>query len=71
MNDDQMKYTWDSLKKNKIFNSDDTDKLGIGATTDEHWKAIWDLMVTSKINLEGEDYTQAYLKDFVNKKVGM
>jgi len=71
MTDDQMKYTWDSLKKNKIFVSDETDKLGIGATTDEHWKAIWDLMVSSKIAREGEDYKAAYTTEFVNKKVGM
>ena len=71
MNDDQMKYTWDSLKKNAIFTSPDTDKLGIGATTDEHWKSIWDLMVKSKISQDGEDYSAAYIKDFVNKKVGM
>jgi NitT/TauT family transport system substrate-binding protein len=71
MTDDQMKYTWDSLKKNAIFTSPDTDKLGIGATTDEHWKSIWDLMVKSKIARDGEDYKAAYTSEFVNKKVGM
>jgi NitT/TauT family transport system substrate-binding protein len=71
MTDDQMKYTWDSLKKNAIFTSPDTDKLGIGATTDEHWKSIWDLMVSSKIARDGEDYKAAYTTEFVNKKVGM
>jgi NitT/TauT family transport system substrate-binding protein len=71
MTDDQMKFTWDSLKKYSIFNSPDTDKLGIGAVTDEKWKSVWDIMVKSKISQEGEDYKAAYVKDFVNKKVGM
>ena len=71
MTDDQMKYTWESLKKNNIFTSDETEKLGIGATTDEHWKRVWDLMVLSKIARDGEDYKAAYTTEFVNKKVGM
>lgn len=71
MTDDQMKFTWDSLKKYKIFTSADTDKYGIGAVTDEKWKSVWDLMVKSKISQDGEDYKAAYVKDFVNKKVGM
>ncbi len=71
MGDDQMKYTWDELKKNEIFTSGDAKELGIGAMTDARWKAIWDQMVKDKINADGEDYKAAYDSEFVNKKVGM
>jgi NitT/TauT family transport system substrate-binding protein len=71
MGDDQMKYTWDALKNNEIFTSGDAKTMGIGAMTDERWKAIWDQMTKDKIADSGEDYKAAYDSSFVNKKVGM
>jgi NitT/TauT family transport system substrate-binding protein len=71
MGEDQMKYTWDELKRNEIFTSGDAKTLGIGAMTDARWKAIWDQMVKDKISEPGEDYKAAYDTQFVDKKVGM
>ncbi len=71
MTDGQMKYTRDTLKQYGILDSGDARTLGIGAMTDARWKAIWDLMVQTKISQPGEDYRAAYVTSFVDKKVGM
>ncbi len=54
-----------------IVHSGDSLKLGIGAMTDERWKRFYDTMADAGAFPKGVDYKQAYVLDFVNKKVGL
>jgi NitT/TauT family transport system substrate-binding protein len=59
------------LKKFGIVDSGDTEKLGIGAMTDEHIQSFYDKMVKAKIMPAGIDIKKSYTLDFVNKGVGL
>jgi NitT/TauT family transport system substrate-binding protein len=49
----------------------DATKLGVGAMTDERWKAFFDLMRSSKVYDDKVDVAKAYTLAFVNKGHGV
>ena len=71
INDEQIAFSIESMKKFGIVNSGDTEKLGIGAMTDARMQGFYDKMVKAKVLPEGIDIKKAYTLDFVNKGVGL
>ncbi|MEO5322521.1 ABC transporter substrate-binding protein [Mesorhizobium sp. CC13] len=69
--DEQIGFSIEQMKKYGIVDSGDTEKLGIGAMTDERVKSFYDKMVKAKVIPDGIDITKAYTLDFVNKGVGI
>ncbi|MCO5163066.1 MAG: ABC transporter substrate-binding protein [Mesorhizobium sp.] len=69
--DEQIAFSIEQMKKFGIVDSGDTEKLGIGAMTDERMKSFYDKMVAAKVLPEGIDIKKAYTLDFVNKGVGL
>ena len=59
------------MKEFGIVDSGDTEKLGVGAMTDERVKSFYDKMVKAKVVAEGLDISKAYTLQFVNKGVGL
>ncbi|SMH50590.1 ABC transporter substrate-binding protein [Mesorhizobium australicum] len=68
---EQIAFSIDKMKEYGIVDSGDTEKLGIGAMTDERMKSFYDKMVAAKVLPEGIDIKKAYTLDFVNKGVGL
>jgi NitT/TauT family transport system substrate-binding protein len=69
MTDDQMAYSIAKMKEYGIVDSGDAETQGIGAMTDDRWKAFFDSMVKQGIYGSDVDYAQAYTLQFVNKGV--
>ncbi len=69
--DEQIAFTIAQLKKFGIVDSGDTEKLGIGAMTDERMKSFYDKMVKAKVLPAGIDIEKSYTLQFVNKGVGL
>lgn len=69
--DEQIAFSIEQMKKFGIVDSGDTEKLGIGAMTDERMKSFYDKMVAAKVMPAGIDIKKAYTLDFVNKGVGL
>ena len=69
--DEQIAFTIEQLKKHGIVDSGDTEKLGIGAMTDERMQDFYDKMVKAKVEPAGIDIKKAYTLQFVNKGVGL
>ena len=69
--DEQIAFTISQLKKFGIVDSGDSEKLGIGAMTDEKMQDFYDKMVAAKVIKPGIDIKKAYTLDFVNKGVGL
>jgi NitT/TauT family transport system substrate-binding protein len=69
--DEQIAFSIAQMKKFGIVDSGDTEKLGIGAMTDERMQSFYDKMVKAKVMPEGIDIKKAYTLDFVNKGVGL
>jgi len=71
MTDEQIAFSIEKLKEFGIVDSGDSEKMGIGAMTDEKIKSFYDKMVAAGVVKGGIDITQAYTLQFVNKGVGM
>ncbi len=71
MTDDQIAFSIAQMKKFGIVDSGDTEKLGIGAMTDERMKSFYDKMVAAKVLEPGIDIGKSYTLQFVNKGVGL
>ena len=71
MTDEQIAFSIEQMKKFGIVDSGDTEKLGIGAMTDERMKSFYDKMVAAKVMPADIDIKKAYTLDFVNKGVGL
>lgn len=71
MTDDQIAFSIEQLKSFGIVDSGDTEKLGIGAMTDERMQDFYDKMVKAKVVPAGIDIKKSYTLDFVNKGVGL
>lgn len=71
MNDEQIAFSIEQMKKFGIVDSGDAEKLGIGAMTDERIKGFYDQMVKAKVVPDGIDIKKGYTLDFVNKGVGL
>ncbi len=69
--DEQIAFSIEKMKEYGIVDSGDTEKLGIGAMTDEQIKSFYDKMVKAKVVAEGIDISKAYTLQFVNKGVGL
>jgi NitT/TauT family transport system substrate-binding protein len=71
INDEQIAFSIESMKTFGIVDSGDTEKMGIGAMTDERIQSFYDKMVKAKVLPEGIDIKKAYTLDFVNNGVGL
>jgi NitT/TauT family transport system substrate-binding protein len=71
MSDEQLAFSIAKLKEYGVVDSGDSIKLGIGAMTDERWRAFFDTMVKVGIVKADTDYKKAYTLQFVNKGVGV
>lgn len=69
--DEQIAFTIAQLKKFGIVDSGDTEKLGIGAMTDERMESFYGKMVKAKVLPAGIDIKKSYTLQFVNKGVGL
>ncbi|MCU0526124.1 MAG: ABC transporter substrate-binding protein [Elainella sp. Prado103] len=67
MTDEQIKYGIEKMKEYGIVISGDAETKGIGAMTDERWKAFFDTMVAEGVFDQSIDYQQAYTLQFVNQ----
>jgi len=71
LTDAMISFSIEAIRKNGIMDSGDSLKLGIGAMSDERWKALFDSAVAAGIYAASMDYKKAYTLQFVNKGVGM
>jgi NitT/TauT family transport system substrate-binding protein len=71
MNDEQIAFSIEQMKKFGIADSGDAEKLGIGAMTDARIQSFYDKMVKAKVVPEGIDIKKSYTLEFVNKGVGL
>lgn len=71
LTDAMIAFSIDAIKENGIMDSGDSLKLGIGAMSDERWKALFDSAVAAGIYPASMDYKKAYTLRFVNKGVGL
>jgi NitT/TauT family transport system substrate-binding protein len=71
LTDEQIAFSIAQLKQYGIVDSGDTQKLGIGAMTDERMKDFFDKMVKAGLFPAGLDYKKSYTTQFVNKGVGL
>ena len=69
--DEQIAFSIAQMKKFGIVDSGDTEKLGIGAMTDERVQSFYDKMVKAKVIPGGIDIKKSYTLQFVNKGVGL
>jgi NitT/TauT family transport system substrate-binding protein len=70
MTDDKMAYALKVMNERGIVKSGDALKLGIGAMTDERWKAFYEQMRDAGVFPPGIDYKRAYSLEFINKGIG-
>ena len=72
MTDRQIAFSIGGNSRNMAsFNSGDTQKLGVGAMTNERIKNFYNSMVKAGVEKAGLDYKKAYTLQFVNKGVGV
>ena len=69
--DDQIAFSIAQMKSYGIVDFGDSEKLGIGAMTDDHIAKFYRTMVAAKVLPDGIDIKKAYTLDFVDKGVGM
>ncbi|MBA3446410.1 MAG: ABC transporter substrate-binding protein [Pseudaminobacter sp.] len=69
--DEQVAFSIEKMKEFGIVDSGDTEKMGIGAMTDERIAGFYDKMVKAKVVPEGIDIKKSYTLDFVNQGVGL
>ncbi|MGF1514453.1 MAG: ABC transporter substrate-binding protein [Elainellaceae cyanobacterium] len=67
MTDEQLAYGFEKMQEYGVVTAGDAEQMGIGAMTDERWRAFFDSMVAAGVFSADTDYTQAYTLDFVNK----
>jgi NitT/TauT family transport system substrate-binding protein len=71
INDAEIAFSIQEMKRYGIVDSGDTLKLGIGAMTDERWKDFFDKMAKAGVVSADGDYKKAYTLQFVDKGVGL
>ncbi|NEQ52853.1 MAG: ABC transporter substrate-binding protein [Leptolyngbya sp. SIO3F4] len=67
MSDEQLAYSLEKMQEYGIAISGDAESKGIGAMTNERWKAFFEEMASAGIFNADTDYTKAFTLDFVNK----
>lgn len=68
---EQIAFSIEKMKEYGIVDSGDTEKLGIGAMSDERMQSFYDKMVKAGVMEAGIDIKKSYTLDFVNKGVGL
>jgi len=71
INDDEIAFSIEAMKRYGVVDSGDALKLGIGAMTDARWKDFFDKMVAIGMVAPTTDYKQPYTLQFVDKGVGL
>lgn len=71
ISESQIAFSVSALRDSGIVDSGDSLRLGIGAMTDERWRAFFETMVKTNMVDPRTDYRSAYTLDFVNKGVGL
>ena len=71
MTDDLLAHAIATMKEHGIVDSGDTEKLGVGAMTDQRWQAFYDTMTKAGVFPQGIDIHDAYTLEFVDKGVGL
>ncbi|MET3579512.1 NitT/TauT family transport system substrate-binding protein [Mesorhizobium robiniae] len=71
ISDEQIAFSIEQMKKFGIVDSGDTEKLGIGAMTEERIQSFYDKMVKAKVVPADIDIKKSYTLTFVNKGVGI
>ena len=71
MTDEQIAYSIDKLKAYGIADAREAEELGIGAMTDERWRAFFQFVADAGLYPADLDLSKAYTLQFVNQKVGM
>jgi NitT/TauT family transport system substrate-binding protein len=71
MTDARIAYSIAKMKEYGIVDSGDTQKLGIGAMTDERMKSFFDKMAAAGVVKRTVDYKKSYTLQFANKGVGL
>ncbi len=66
MSDGQIAFSHEALKRYSILRSSETERLGIGAMTDQHMASFAQKLVRSGILKADTDITRAYTLAFVN-----
>ncbi|WP_313934758.1 ABC transporter substrate-binding protein [Nostoc sp. FACHB-152] len=69
MTDDQLTYGIQKLKECGIITSGTAEQQGIGAMSEERWKALYDSMVNAGVYQPNVNYKNAFTLQFVNKGV--
>lgn len=69
--DDLLAYAVKTMKDSAIIDSGDSLKLGIGAMTDERWKAFQQALAPTGMYPADLDLSKAYTLQFVNKGHGI
>jgi NitT/TauT family transport system substrate-binding protein len=69
--DDVVQYAIDKIRSAGIVETSDTASLGIGAMSDERWKAHTELMKASGLAPADFNYRDAFTLSFINKRVGL
>lgn len=69
--DELLAYAIKNIKEYGVVDSGDSLKLGIGAMSEERWKAFHDVMSKQGVYQADLDYKKAYTMQFVNKAVGI
>jgi NitT/TauT family transport system substrate-binding protein len=63
-------YAIKVMRDREMIDGGDASKLGIGAITDERFKAFFDTMTAAGIYPADLDYKRGYTLQFVNKRHG-
>jgi len=71
MTDEQIAYSIDKLKEYEIADAREAAELGIGAMTDERWRAFFQFVADAGLYPPDLDLSKAYTLQFVNQKIGM
>lgn len=70
MDQARVEFAVDMMNRNGLVASGDAARLGLGAMTDERWRAFYELMSGVGVFDKGLDIGRAYTLDFVNRGVG-
>jgi NitT/TauT family transport system substrate-binding protein len=65
-----LNYTFETIKKYHLVETDETAKYGIGVMTDARWKRHFDMLVTNHLFPADFDYKSAYTLQFLKKNPG-
>jgi NitT/TauT family transport system substrate-binding protein len=71
MTDELLAYGHEMLRRYGLVDSGDAARYGIGAMTQDRWRAFFDIMAEDNVYPADLDFTKAYTLQFVGNQVGM